>query len=134
MLIMVEKGITGGIGHTFHRYVKANNKYRKDHDKNKESSYLDYWDVNNLYGWAMSQKVPLNNFEWIEEPSQFNEAFIKNYNEKSDKGYFLEVNVQYTKKLHELQNDLPFLSERMELGKVEKLVTNLHDKNEYVFT
>ena len=134
MLIMVEKGITGGIGHAFHRYVKANNKYRKDHDKNKESSYLDYWDVNNLYGWAMSQKVPVNNFEWIEEPSQFNEDFIKNYNEKSDKGYFLEVTVQYTKKLHELHNDLPFLSERMELGKVEKLVTNLHDKNEYVFT
>ena len=91
MLIMVEKGITGGIGHTFHRYVKANNKYRKDHDKNKESSYLDYWDVNNLYGWAMSQKVPVNNFEWIEEPSQFNEDFIKIIMKKVTKDIFLKL-------------------------------------------
>ena len=134
MLLMAEKTIRGGICHSICQLAKANNKYMKNYDKNKEASYLKYWDVNNLYGWAMSQKVPVNNFEWIEEPSQFNEDFIKNYNEKSDKGYFLEVTVQYTKKLHELHNDLPFLSERMELGKVEKLVTNLHDKNEYVFT
>ena len=68
----------------------------KDYDKNKESSYLQYWDVNNLYGWAMSQKRPVNNFEWLENTSQFNEDFIKNYNEESDKGYFLEPDVQYT--------------------------------------
>ena len=71
-------------------------KYMKDCDKNKYSSYLQYWDVNNLYGWAMSQKRPVNNFEWLENTSQFNENFIKNYNEESDKGYFLEVDVQYT--------------------------------------
>ena len=134
MLLMVEKTIRGGICHSICQLAKANNKYMKNYDKNKEASYPKYWDVNNLYGWAMSQKVPVNNFEWIEEPSQFNEDFIKNYNEKSDKGYFLEVTVQYTKKLHELHNDLPFLSERMELGKVQKVATNLHDKNEYAFT
>ena len=76
MLSMAEKGIRGGLCHATHRYAKANNKYIKDYDKIKESSYLNYWDVNNLYGWAMSQKLPVSNFEWIEEPSQFNEDFI----------------------------------------------------------
>ena len=89
MLLMLEKYITGGIYHSIYRYAKANNKYMKDYDKNKESSYIQYWDVNNLYGWAMSQKLPVNNFEWIKDPSQFKEDFIKNYNEESDKGYFL---------------------------------------------
>ena len=54
MLLMVEKGIRGGICHAFYRYVKANNKYLKNYDKNKEPSYLKYWNVNNLYGWALS--------------------------------------------------------------------------------
>ena len=80
----------------------------------------------------MVQKLPVNNFEWIEDNSQFNEDFIKNYDEESDKIYFLEVDVQYTKKLHELHNDLPFLPERMKIEKVEKLVANLHDKTKYV--
>ena len=91
-------------------------------------SYLQYWDVNNLYAWAMSQKFPLNNFEWIEDTSQFNEDFIKSYYEESDEGYFLEVDVQYLKILHELHNDLPFLPERMKIEQLEKLVANLHDK------
>ena len=104
----------------------------KNYDKNKESSHLQNWDANNLYGWAMSQKLPVNNFEWIKDTSQFNEDFIKNYNEESDEGYFLEVDVQYLEKLHELHNDLPFLPERMKIEKVEKLVANLHDKTEYV--
>ena len=78
MLLMAEKGIRDGICHAIHRYAKANNKHMKDYDKNKESSYLNYWDVNNWFGWAMSQKFPVNNFEWIEETSQFYEDFIKN--------------------------------------------------------
>ena len=96
---MVEKGNRGGIFHTIYQYAKTN-KYMKDYDKNKESSYLKYWDVNNLYGWAMSQKLPVNKLEWIENTSQFNEDFIKNYNEESDEGYFLEVDVLYLQKLH----------------------------------
>ena len=64
----------------------------KDYDTNKELSYLQYWDVSNLYGRLMSQKLPVNNFEWIEDTSQSNEDFIKNYNEQSDEGYFPEVN------------------------------------------
>ena len=80
----------------------------------------------------MSQKLLVNKFEWVAETSQFNEYFIKNYNEKSDEGYLLEVDVQCPEKLHEVHNDLPFLPERMKLGKIEKLVTNLHDKSENV--
>ena len=73
-----------GICHSIYRYAKANNKYLKNYDKNKELSYLQYWDGNNLYGWDMSQKLPVNNFEQIENTSQFNEDFIKNYNEERD--------------------------------------------------
>ena len=80
----------------------------------------------------MLQKLPVNNFAWIEDISQFHEDFIKNYNEESDERYFLEVDIQYLAKLHELHNDLPFLPERMKIEKVEKLVANLHDKTEYV--
>ena len=84
MLLMVETGIRGGIWDAIYRYSKANNKYLKDDDKNKESSYLNYCDVNNLYGWARSQKLPVYIFAQIEETSQFNEDFINTYNEESD--------------------------------------------------
>ena len=67
----------------------------KDYNKNKGSSYGQYWDVNNLYGWEISQKFSVNNFEWIKDTSQFNEDFIKVYNEESDNGYFLEIDFQY---------------------------------------
>ena len=63
MLFIIEKGIRGGVCHPIYRYTKANNNYMKDYDRNKELSYLQYWDVNNLYGYAMSQKFPVNNFE-----------------------------------------------------------------------
>ena len=78
------------------------------------------------------QKFPVNNFEWIEDTSQFNEDFIKNYNEENDQEYFLEVDVQYLEKLHDLHNDLPFLPERMKIEKVRKLIASFHDKTEYV--
>ena len=76
MLLMVEKGIRGGICHAIQRYSKTNNKYMKNYDKNKELSYLIYWDVNNSYGLEISEKLPVNKFEWIEDTSQFNEDFI----------------------------------------------------------
>ena len=91
MLLMVEKGIRGGIFQATHRYARANNKYMNDYDKNFESSYLVFLDANNLYGWAMSQKLLINGFEWVKKLSRFNERFIKNYSEISDRGYFLEV-------------------------------------------
>ena len=71
----------------------ANNKYMKNYDKKFESTYLMYVDANNLYGWAMSQKRPVNGFKWVKNLSTFNERFIKSYNENSNKGYFLEVDV-----------------------------------------
>ena len=102
----------GGIFQAIHRYAKANNKYMKSYDKNIISKYLMYLDANNLYEWAMSQKLPVNGFKWIEKSSRFNEIFIKNYNENSDIGYFLEVDIDYPEKLFNLHKDLPFLPER----------------------
>ena len=66
MLLMVEKGIRGGICHSIQRYAKANNKYMKNYNNNEESSYIQYLDANNLYGWAMSKKLPVNGFKWID--------------------------------------------------------------------
>ena len=132
MLLIVEEGIRGGICHSIHRHAKANNKYMKNYDESKESSYIQYLDANNLYGWAMSQKLPVNNFKWVEYTSKINEEFIKNYNENSYKGYILEVDVKYPKKLHDLHSDLPFLPKRIKVDKCKKLVCNLHNKNKYV--
>ena len=80
MLLMIEKGIRGGICQATHSYVKANNKYMKNYDKNNEPSYIEYLDANNLYGWAMSQKLPVDGFKWVKQRrlSKFNEDFIKN--------------------------------------------------------
>ena len=132
MLLMVKKHITEEICNSIYKYAKANNKYMKVYDKNKESSYIQFYEVNNLYGWAMLQNLPKNNFEWIKDTSQLNEDFTKKYKEEGDEGCFLEADAQYPEKLHELHNDLTFLPERMKIEKVEKLVANLHDKTEYV--
>ena len=78
MLIIVEKGIRGGIFHAIHRYLKANNKYMKNLNKSKESSYIQYLHANNFYGWAMSQKLPVNGFRWKKNLSKFKEDFFKN--------------------------------------------------------
>ena len=98
MLLMVEKGIRSGICQAIHRYAKANNKYMNNHDKSIISSFLMYLDANSLCGWAMIQKCPVDGFKWVEDLSQFDGSFIKNYDENSNKGYFLEVDVKYPKK------------------------------------
>ena len=116
-----------------HRYAKANNKYMKKYDKNIELSHLMYLEANNLYGWAMSQKLHVNNFIWIINLSKFNESFIKNYDENSNTGYFLEVDVEYPTNLFNLHKYLPFLPEReterernrqTDRQKIQKLVSN----------
>ena len=132
MLLMVEEGIRGGIFHSIHRYAKANNKYMKNYNNNEESSYIQYLDANNLYGWAMSKKLPVNEFKWLDNDKTaehvINEEFIKIYNENDKKGYILKVDV----KSHDLRSDLPFLPERMEKNKCKKLVCNLYDQKKYV--
>ena len=112
--------------------MRANNKYMKNYDKNEESSYIQYLDANNLYGWAMSQKLPVNGFKWVNDISGINEEFIKNYDENNDKLYILEVDVKYPKKLHDFHSDLPFLPKRMEIDKCNKLACNLRNKKQYV--
>ena len=114
MLLMVEKGIRGRICQAIHTYAKANNKCMNNYDKSIESSYLTFLDANNLYGWGMSQKFPINGFKWVKYLSKFNESFIKKYNQNSDRGYFLEVDVKYPKNLFKSHKDLPFLAERKE--------------------
>ena len=137
MLLMIEEGIRGGICHSIHRYAKANNKYMKNYNNNEESSYIQYLDANNLYGWAMSKNLSVNGFKWLDNDKTakhvMNEEFIKNYNENDKKGYILEVDVKYPKQLHDLHSDLPFLPERMEINKCKKLVCNLYDKKNMLY-
>ena len=129
MLLMFERGIRGGITQAVHRYTSANNKYMESkYDPNQEFTYIQYLDANNLYGWAMSQPLQTCGFKWVHiQTDEISElAKLKN------KGYLLEVDVTYPRSLHDSQNDLPFMCEKMVIGGVEKLVPNLRDKKNYV--
>ena len=112
MFLIYEKGIRGGICNKVHSYAEANNKYMKNYDKNKESSFLTHVDPNNLYGWAMSKKLPIDEFKWVYDLSMLTEYFIKNYDEEGDVGYLLVVDIEYPKTLCMLHSDLPFLPGR----------------------
>ena len=119
------------------RYAKANNEYTKSYEESIESLYLMYLDVNNLYGWTMSQKRPVNGFKWVKKLSERNsiesdERFLNNYDENSKKGYFLEADVEYPKSLFSLHGDFPFLPERKKIEKFNKLVCTFYDKENYV--
>ena len=116
MLILFEKGIRGGMCQASYRYAKANDKYMKKYDKNKESSFLMYVDANNLHGYAMSKTLPVDSFKWVDDLSIFTKDFIKNYDEESDIGYLFIADVEYPKNLHMLYSDLPFLPERMKIN------------------
>ena len=107
--LFIEKGLRGGISYIAHRYAKANNKYLPDYNPEKEDSYLMYLDANNLYGWAMIQRLPTGDFKWI-DPETVN---LESYNENSDKGIILEVDLEYPKELHKLHNDYPCAPEKM---------------------
>ena len=157
MILMKEEGIRGGITQAIRKYASANNKYMKNYDSRKLSSFLMYLDANNLYGWAMPIKLPLNNFQWIDNPDEiFTTKTILDYNEKTnDKEYLLEVDIEYPKHLHHDHRDLPFCpfknkkftnntkySEAIQIARKsnseflpkqnEKLLTTLEDKEKHV--
>ena len=124
MLLMVEKGIRGGVSMISNRYGKANNKYMGDKfNPSEPSKYLTYLDANNLYGAAMSMKLPTHGFEWMNKYELNN---LENYS------CILEVDLEYPKELHDLHNDYPLAPEQIEVNKVEKLIPNLRDKEKYV--
>ena len=127
MLLMSEQGIRCGITQVVCKYAAANNPYMLDKfDPNEDTTYLQYLDANNLYGWAMSQPLPTGGFKWVNPNETFELAT------RTDKGYALEVDVSYPKELHNQHNDLPFMCERMKINGVEKLVPNRRNKKNYV--
>ena len=130
MLLMIEDGIRGGICHAIKRYAKANNKYMNDYNKNKESSYIQYLDANNLYGMAMSEKLPIKGFKWMVHISGIDDNFVNSYNKNSSKGYILKVDVSYPRELQNLPCDLPFLPEKIVVNNTKKLICNLQDKKD----
>ena len=128
MLLMIEEGIRGGICHAIQRYAKANNKYMKDYDKKKKSSYIQYLDANNLYGKAMTEKLPVRGFRWMDDISRMDEDFVRSYDKNDIKGYILEVDVDYPNELQTLHSDLPFLPERMVIDNIKKLVCIMYKR------
>ena len=133
MLLMIEKGIRGGVSMVSNRYGKANNKYMKDFNKKEPSKFLTYLDSNNLYGCGMSEKLPVNSFKWMsnkEIENLFNNQIVQVW-EKTP--CILEVDLIYPEELHDLHNDYPLCPERVECENgVKKLIPNLRDKNKYV--
>lgn len=102
---------------------KPTTKYMKDFEESKPSKFITYLDANNLYGWAMSQNLPIKDFEWM------NSEELKSW---ENQRCILEVDLIYQKNLHDLHNDYPLAPERMDTGTVEKLIPNLHNKEKYV--
>ena len=123
MLMMVEKGIRGGVSMISTRYGKANNPYMKDYDPDQPNKFISYLDANNLYGWAMSKPLPTDCFRFM------NNEEMKNWESMP---CILEVDLEYPEKLHDLHNDYPLAPERLTVNKVEKLIPNLNDKKNYV--
>ena len=111
MYIFFEKGTRGGIFYIFNRYSKANNKYLKYYDPKQESKYIIYLDRNNLYGYAISKFLPTSGFKWI-DPNEFD---LNKYTKNSSTGYVIEVDVEYSKELHELQNYYPLAPDTIEI-------------------
>ena len=123
MLMMVEKGIRGGVSMISTRYGKANNPYMKDYDPDQPNKFISYLDANNLYGWAMCKPLPTKGFRWM------NKEELKDWKSMP---CILEVDLTYPEKLHDLHNDYPLAPERVTVNKVEKLIPNLNDKKNYV--
>ena len=122
MLLMIEKGVRGGISMISKRHGKANNKYMgEEYDPSQPSNYVTYLDANNLYGWAMSKPLPTSNFKWME-----------NLNNWRNRPCILEVDIEYPKELHDLHNEYPLAPESLNVNNVDKLIPNLMNKERYV--
>lgn len=132
MLLFIERGIRGGISQCSKRYSKANNKYMKDYDPNKESIYLMYLDANNLYGYSMMENLPIDEFTWCYDA--FTTDQIMNLSDESPIGYIFEVDLEYPKTLHDIHKDYPFCPENRLVPntKEKKLLLTLFEKKNYV--
>ena len=130
-LMMFECGIRGGITHISKRYSKANNKYMKDYNPEKTSKFIQYLDANNLYGWAMSCKLPTHNFKWINNITI--EGVYKLLSKReTNRGYIFEVDLEYPKNLWKSHNDYPLAPEIVKVGGVEKLICHFKPRKNYV--
>ena len=125
MLLMVEEGVRGGVSMISTRYSKANNKYmpKAEYDPSKPSTYIPYLDANNLYGWAMSKKLPTHGFRWMTPTELVNWRYHT---------CIIEVDLEYPHELHDLHNDYPLAPERLMVGGSEMLIPNFHKKEKYV--
>ena len=132
MLMMFESGIRGGITHISKRYSKANNKYMKDFNPEKKSKFIQYLDANNLYGWAMSQKLPTHNFKWIKNITIDKVYKILSRVGQSNRGYIFEVDLEYPENLWKTHNDYPLAPETVKVGGVEKLICHFKPRKNYV--
>ncbi|KYN08231.1 hypothetical protein ALC62_00782 [Cyphomyrmex costatus] len=131
MVMFVERGIRGGLSQCSGRYVRANNKYMRSYDSSEPSSYLMYYDVNNLYGWAMCQPLPYADFAWVDDAQNFDYTTVAL---DSPTGYIHEVDLEYPRRLHDAHADLPFCPTRAKPpGKRDdKLLATVRDKQRYV--
>ena len=130
MLMMFERGIRGGITHISKRYAEANNQYMKTYNPQKPSTYIQYLDANNLYGWAMSQPLPTHGFEWVENITK--SQVLKIIESNTNKGYIFDVDLVYPKHLWEKHNDYPFAPELIKVNGVEKLICHFKPRTNYV--
>ena len=137
MLMMFEQGIRGGITHISKRYAEANNKYMKNYNAEKESTFIQYLDANNLYGWAMSQNLPTHGFKWmknitmekVDEIMEKANHCMSNYGKK---GYIFEVDLEYPEHLWKSHNDYPLAPEKINVNGVEKLICHFKPRKNYV--
>ena len=137
MLMMIEKGIRGGITHISKRYAEANNKYMENYNPEKKSSFIQYLDANNLYGWAMSQNLPTHKFKWmtnitVEKVMKILEKTNDSMANTGKKGYIFEVDLEYPPDLWDLHNDYPLAPELMKVNGVEKLICHFKPRKNYV--
>ena len=154
MHLFIEKGMRGGIPYIAKRYSTANNEYMENYDSSEESIYIIYLDANNLYGWAMTQYLPHDGFNWLTK-KEIDKFDLNSIKENSSIGYILEVDIEYPDgfyDLHDLHKDYPLAPEKFEIsqgmlskycwniadeygiriGGANKLVPNLRNKEKYV--